>query len=288
MQIASENITSVFVDGSNLGEVVRSIKKNAPTVRIYTFFHNVEARFFWGSWRQTKTLRTLGVLLANYLAERKALRFSDEIICLNQRDSDLLQRIYHRSANHVFPIAIQDKFLPAELEALKPVGERYALFVGGAFYANQQGISWFVENVVPFIDVKLCIVGKGMEDLRKSLERVGKVEVIGEVDSLSEWYLNCHFVVAPIFDGSGMKTKVAEALMFGKKIIGTPEAFTGYEEILGAAGRVCSTADQFIDAIGSSKEIVETQFDLNLRKIYLEKYSYEAACKRYEDVLSDE
>ena len=33
----------------------------------------------------------------------------------------------------------------------------------------------------------------------------------------------------PIFEGSGMKLKTCEALMFGKNIIGTPEAFAGYD-----------------------------------------------------------
>ena len=41
--------------------------------------------------------------------------------------------------------------------------------------------------------------------------------VVGEVESLAQWYHDAYFVVAPIFDGSGMKTKVAEALMYGKE-----------------------------------------------------------------------
>ena len=42
-------------------------------------------------------------------------------------------------------------------------------------------------------------------------------------------------VIAPIFDGSGMKTKVAEALMHGKHVVGTPEAFSGYAADIVAA-----------------------------------------------------
>lgn len=36
-------------------------------------------------------------------------------------------------------------------------------------------------------------------------------------------------MVMPIFSGSGMKVKTAEALMYGKFLIGTKEAFEGYE-----------------------------------------------------------
>src|SRR5215211_106650 len=130
----------------------------------------------------------------------------------------------------VLPMAIEDKLRNEADVPQGPLKEPYALFVGGAFYANQSGIKWFVENVVPEVSIKTCIVGKGLEALRGELERDGKVEVVGAVDELGHWYRNAKVVIAPIFDGSGMKTKVAEALMYGKRIIGTREAFSGYED----------------------------------------------------------
>ena len=92
----------------------------------------------------------------------------------------------------------------------------------------------------------------------------------------------------PFFDGSGMKTKVAEALMFGKKIIGTPEAFTGYEEIAEQAGCVCHSVDEFVDAIDSEAETVNGGFNPILRTIYDEKYSYAAARSRLNSILTSD
>ena len=115
----------------------------------------------------------------------------------------------------------------------------------------------------------------------------GKVEVVGAVDDLAEWYLKSHFVIAPIFDGSGMKTKGAEALMFGKKVIGTPEAFSGYEEIADKAGRVCASADDFVTAIESADAMVNSSCDRELRAIFDEKYSYVAAKARLEVIMND-
>ena len=48
------------------------------------------------------------------------------------------------------------------------------------------------------------------------------------LDDLGEYYRNCDVVIAPIFEGSGMKTKTTEALMWGKYIIGTNESFCGF------------------------------------------------------------
>ena len=278
--IAAQSIREVFIDGSNLGTLAAVIKATRPEVRVTTFFHNVEARFFWGSLRLRKSPRALAVLLVNYLAERRAVRNSDWRICLSERDSRLLCRLYGRGATHLSPMALEDKLPPHYASLVANPGEPYALFVGGSFYANREGIRWFVERVVPRLRLKVCIVGRGFEALRDRLAVPGRVEVVGAVDDLAPWYLNARLVIAPIFDGSGMKTKVAEALMFGKAVLGTAEAFSGYEEIIGKAGQVCATADQFVAAIGQGTW-ERAGCDPVLRAIFLRHCSQEALHQRY-------
>lgn len=283
--IQKEQIGKVFVDGSNLGSAITLIKHHFPMVEVTTFFHNVEARFFWGSFATTKTFRAFGILVANYFAERKAVHVSDKIICLSSRDSCLLKRIYGRAATHISSMALEDKCPVYFHESTDSLPEKFALFVGGTFYANQEGIFWFVREVVPRIDIPIYIVGRGFDALRNQLEMPGKVVVVGAVDSLADWYRRAQFVIAPIFDGSGMKTKVAEALMYGKKIVGTPEAFSGYEDIAEQAGWVCKTADEFAEAIGQVQHEITLAFDQNLRTIYEKNYSYMAAKDRLSVIL---
>ena len=189
-EVRENNIEQVFIDGSNFGELAKALKSSNLLVKIYTFFHNVEARFFWGSFRGSPSIRSLSVFIANYLSERKSVKYSNKIICLNERDSSLL-----------------DKF--TGIKSINKTPQRFALFVGGDFYANISGIQWYVENVSAFVDIHTCIVGRGMEKFKEKLEINDKIKVIGEVDSLEQWYLDSYLVIAPIFDGSGMKTKVA-------------------------------------------------------------------------------
>lgn len=278
--IQREAVSKVFVDGSNLGGFVRVLKHRLPEVEISTFFHNVEARFFAGAMLASKHPRAVGVLLANYLAERQAVRYSDNILCLSLRDSRLLKKLYGRGSTHVTPMALKDKYPKSNAAASMLQSENFALFVGGTFYANRDGINWFVKEVVPHIDIPLYIVGRGFEALRSELEVPGKVVVVGAVDSLADWYRRARFIVAPIFDGSGMKTKVAEALMFGKKVIGTPEAFSGYEDVVERAGFVCSTADEFVTTIARAQQEAIPAFDGELRALYEQKYSLLAARNR--------
>jgi len=287
-QLRNNRISLVFVDGSNLGEVAAALRKQAPRVRVITFFHNVESRFFFGSLKASPSLRALAVLTVNYLAERKAVRYSDRLIALSLRDSDLLRRIYGRSADYIAPMSLEDK-LPqggdGQIDFPRVHNEKYILFVGGAFYANRLGAAWFIKHVVPGIRIKTIFVGKGLEVLRRDGEPNPKVEVIGGVQNLAGWYLDAHLVIAPIFDGSGMKTKVAEALMFGKKVVGAREAFSGYEDVAEKTGWICATADDFIETINRLENMALPRFDREVRALFERRYSYDAARARLAHAL---
>lgn len=288
--IENKNLDCVFVDGSNLGEVVAGIRRGAPNVKIATFFHNVESRFFLGALKASRTPRALAVLVANHLAERKAVRHSDALIALTRHDGESFRKIYGRPATHISALSLDDRSVPANLNqraSPSPTMQPYLLFVGGGFYANRVGIGWFIENVAPKLKLRTVVVGRGLERLRGQHTASDNVEIVGAVEHLEEWYQNAHCVIAPIFDGSGMKTKVAEAMMFGKKVIGTPEAFVGYEDVAESVGWVCSTADDFVAAIEHSQKVVSSSFDSSLRTLFDRNYSYAAARYRLASILED-
>jgi polysaccharide biosynthesis protein PslH len=242
--------STLFVDGSNFGRLVERTKKSLPSLRIITFFHNCEAAFFWDSLKNRRSAKAGLVLLSNYLAERSAVRFSDEIVTLTKRDGKALKSLYGCGETSVFPMFLSRRHAasggaPHKLDG----GEDYVLFVGGAFYANVVGAKWFAREVAPHLGLKTLIVGAGFEDYRSELERHRNVRVAGGVEDVAPYYAGAKLVVAPIFDGSGMKTKVAEALMFGKVVVGTPEALVGYEQASGSVCIPCDSTDEFIETI---------------------------------------
>lgn len=284
-EIQALDVTDVWMDGSNLGAAAAMIKRQCSDVRITTFFHNCEARFFLGAFRRKPSAHAAGVLMANYRAEYMAVKHSDRVVCINERDSGKLGRIYGRRADAILPMALQDQLHgPAGEPSIVPAVP-YALFVGGDFYANRQGIEWFVDHVASGIPIRTLVVGKGFECGKGRLERGGNVQVVGATDDLEPYYRSATVVIAPIFDGSGMKTKVAEALMYGKRIVGSPEAFSGYEEVVERAGRICRDADDFKRALRDEADRDFVLFDPKLREIYEEHYSPHATRKRLSDIL---
>jgi glycosyltransferase involved in cell wall biosynthesis len=216
--------------------------------------------------------------------------YSDLIIVLNQRDSQQLLSIYGRRADFLLPTSL----VPIEIDTaishknlLNKSTDLNLLFVGINFYANVHGINWFIENVMTKVEnVKLTIVGNGLNE--SLIIKNKNVIVYGRVESLDMYYKQAHIVVLPIFLGSGMKTKTAEALMHGKPILATSEALEGYiiENINFFGGR-CDLAIEFIEKINYFKGNRVELFDLgiNARNFFLSNHSNDAINNLFKNTI---
>lgn len=280
----------LFIDGSNYGRLSEAIKKQKSSVHIISFFHNVEARFFWDAFRRSKSLHALIVLLCNYLVERKAIANSDVLVFLNARDANLAGRIYRRQMGHsrieIFPMCLEDYPGSEEIAAAPANRPCRGLFLGGAFYANVQGIKWFAKYVAPFIPCEIIVAGKGFEKYREEIELHGNITVVGTVENVADWYREAAFVISPIFHGSGMKTKTAEAAQFGRPILATSEAFTGFEGYIDLLGIECNTAKEFIDAICAVYDGDQHFDSVRIRSVFDENFSKDAAGFRMRALLN--
>ena len=175
-----------------------------PKVEIVTFFHNVEYVFFRANFKRLLSPRSFAIMACNYIAERMAVKWSDTILCLNKREALMLNRVYGnistRGKIRVFPMCIDENPSSGQVCLHAPSKPRVALFVGGAFYANLEGVRWYARNVAEHINCRTLIVGKGFDAYRDELERYDNIKVVGEVDDLGEWYRGASLVVSPIFD----------------------------------------------------------------------------------------
>lgn len=268
----------IFLDSSLYGKLAHKIKKINTNVKIIIFFHDVTK--FWSK-SQIKMTRGITQKLKLYLHhpsfvynEYKSIQNADKIICLNSRDSELIQKEYNRIADEIIPINIKDKFDNDKICTQKVKEPINILFIGVYYLPNLVGIKWFIDKVLPNVNAKLTIVGKNMELLKSEVDNEC-VEIHGYVDNLEEFYYKSDLVVAPIFDGGGMKVKIAEALMYGKNIIGTSEAFEGYDLDYKKIGDKCNDEHSFIASINNyinNKNL--DKYNEFSRRYFLENYEY--------------
>ena len=257
----------VFIDTSTYGVIAYYLKKKKYNGKIICFFHNVE----YAVKLQQANINPLNFFKSFlvYYNEKKACKYSDKIVVLNKRDGNKLYGLYGLKNFIVIPISLVDsyKMRVNKLTEVPPT----LLFVGNNWYANIHGLKWFVNNVLNFVDIKLQIVGSDMDKLEKDFVHP-KIDFLGYVPDLSKVLSNADYVLSPIFLGGGMKVKTCESLMYGKNIIGTSEAFEGYEIDPIKVGAICRNKEEFINTIRNYCSIKREKFNEYSRQCFLEKY----------------
>lgn len=88
-----------------------------------------------------------------------------------------------------------------------------------------------------------------------------------------------------------MKVKTGEALMYGKSIFGTIEAFQGYEIDYEKIGGVCNTAEEFIEKINNYirywKNNGRPKMNNYANEIFIKKYSYNFSIKKFKKLFDE-
>lgn len=272
----------VFVDRSVFGIVAKRLKEKGYKGLVISFFHNVEEIYFSAKISRFAPWRPI-VLHCADANDRFTATFSDKIIALNSRDAQEIARRYNRQVDMLIPITFKDRLevTPSkkELTAKYPL----CLFIGSYFAGNTEGILWFIKEVYPNVTIRLKIVGKGMDKMRKDIPK--EIELVSDAPDITPFFEEADVIILPIFKGSGMKVKTCESLMFGKNIVGTTEAFEGYELAYDQVGALCNTKDDFINALKDLSENPRPKFNAYSRQVYLEKYAEETVIDKFKEVL---
>lgn len=288
----------VFVDRSVFGIIAKRLKETNYKGRVICFFHNVEAVYFSAKYSQLSfslfskqlslnPMRWLVVSCANR-NDRWSCRYADRTIALSRRDDDELFRRYGRRANQLIPIAFVDRYQsPTSPQSDTTSTPPLCMFLGAYFPANVEGIEWFVKQVLPHVSIRMQVVGKGMDKLKEADWIRPEIDILSNVPDLRPLFEAADIMVLPIFKGSGMKVKTCESLMYGKNIIGTPEAWSGYDLDYSKAGACCLTANEFIETINDFCQHPRPRFNEYARTIFLEQYSADRMYDKFKSVLED-
>ena len=263
-----------FINGALSFNYLEPLKKTG--CRIHTYFHNVDYYYYLGKYQFSKNVADWMVAKYIFYCERKTTFYSDVTIALNSRDAEGVKKLYNRDVDLILPIGMEDEGeMRCDVNQVK--SHPYCLFVGSDFYANIEGVDWFIKNVAPFIKMDFWVVGTCCSSFEQR-KLPNNVFLKGRVESLLPFYKNASCVVSPIFSGSGMKTKTIEALKYGKTIFGTSEAFEGIEVDYSSVGALCNSTQEFIDAINVADIKYFNEYSYH---IFHKLYSYSAIFQKY-------
>jgi O-antigen biosynthesis protein len=167
---------------------------------------------------------------AQALCQREvfAMQLVDSVITHSAHEAALLGRIAPGLAVHVVPWAVTPR----------PNASTWTERSGIAFVANflhtpnLDAVHWLVHSVMPLVwersaEITCLIAGADMPPRLAVAMSDPRVQLLGHVDDLSQFYGRIRAAIAPLRSGAGVKGKVLEAFAAGLPCVMTPIAAEG-------------------------------------------------------------
>ena len=211
------------------------------------------------AWRHLKrasvgreTLSALSNLRVFFQYERRIARDAAGVMVVGESDAAWLRRMSGDQNIHVVPNGVQ---LGREPDPARRSAHPSVVFTGVMSYEpNVDAAVYFARSIWPRIreaapDAVFRIVGRSPVPEVRALEKLERVEVTGEVDSLRDELEEAWIAVAPMRMGAGIKNKVLEAWAAGAPVVMTSLATNGLYARDRFADLVRDKPDEFADRV---------------------------------------
>ncbi|WP_347292752.1 glycosyltransferase [uncultured Brachyspira sp.] len=278
----------VIFGNSETGRLIKTIK-NKCNVKTLTLYNDIVTDVINKKKKNNFDIKYLPIWNNEIKAEKIDSQLTDYIITLHERDGSLLKKYLHREADAYLPIILEDKYKESN-QLYKNRNELSLLFVGAyTWNVNVIAVKWFCEEVLSQLEeynIVFNVAGYKMEQLKKEewTKKYRKLNIIGTVDDLSQVYNEADVVVLPIISGAGMKVKTAEALMYGKRVLGTKEALVGYDEISNCE---CNSGEEFKNRIVELYQQEFGKFFIDNRKYFENNFSVKGTKEKMKNILNE-
>lgn len=282
--IKSHKVDIIIFDHFAMSNYFWKLKKKFPDIMYVYNSHNVEAVNFYQqltgkSADGTEKLvfdNKLQELMYDYFSKREkdVLEAVDYTIALSKNDLNQLSDKYHIDKKKMLWTKPMATF-----KLIKTIDDvrkyHYKLLIVGTmgWYPNARGAMWFMNEVFSKIIEKnpkyqLYIVGRDpMPELVEEAKKYpNNVIVTGAVESMDPYFKMCDISVIPVFDGTGIKTKVLESM--GNGIPTLCSGFAAKDYDISGEVAVADTAQEFINHIDRIEKSVEVreQYYIKMKK----------------------
>lgn len=140
--------------------------------------------------------------------------------------------------------------------------EKVILFNGSLSYLpNELAVQQIIKEINPLLknkvaNYKILICGKGLKgELKEQIDKIKEIVYTGFVDDIDTYFQACDVFINPVVEGGGVKTKLIEALGFGKSSISYFSGSFGADALV-TNGRLKVVADydseQFVEGIANA------------------------------------
>lgn len=161
------------------------------------------------------------------------------------------------------------------------------IFTGSDNPFNIEGISWFLEKVLPLLPttIKVCIIGR----VCKHIPDHKNIKKIAFADELNIYYQQSKISICPMLKGTGIKIKVVEALSFGLPVVGTEKSIDGFSQKTGNGCYATSNEKEFADMIIKllSSEADYTKLKIEAIDFFKNNFSEKRSIELWKNTLTN-
>lgn len=297
MEISKYDVIYVEFTRNSFVQKILS-KKDVP---IITRVHNIEYDYFKNYFKTKRNFYSLFNLLTIKRREALSINCSEKVIVLTKEDKKRLGRLYgdkNLKKIDVLPVCLEKPKIDEYKNHHKVLPKNYLLITGSLWYgSNLEGIEWFIKKVWNKLshnksinkNLKLVIAGSNpTKNLLALIYDKNDIILYKNPKSISYLFKSALIYIAPIFTGSGMKVKVAEALSHGLPIIGTDHVFIGYQIKDKMNSFIANNSKEFIEKIlyyqnMESKRQIKLQKEV--RNTFFKNYSIDVSKKIMKNIL---
>lgn len=156
--------------------------------------------------------------------------------------------------------------------------------------ANVDTLHWIISNILPKIhhNVKFMVIGKCPDDIKEKYKGNNHVIFTGRVDNLVEYIRKSQIFLSPILYGTGIKTKILEAMSMGVPVVTNDVGAEGIEAKDGQEFWVKNDSE----AIAEQVDYLLDQYDAALsvakagRKLVENMYEWNNIYKEFGKILT--
>lgn len=219
-------------------------------------------------------------------------RSADRILVLTPQDRFTMQYYAQDLAISVAPAGVDIRHLQAHPPVPKEPIVLMTGFMGDP--ANEDSVEWFYHHVWPRLserhpEVKFYIVGAGVRPcIQRLAEKDRRIIVTGEVADMRPYRNRARVFVSPVRLGSGMRTKVLEAMAGGVPVVSTSLGMAGIDAQTGVNCLVADTPELFTQSVEwlLTDRALAARMVRNARELVEKKHSLESGMRRFENIIT--
>ncbi|MTW21756.1 TIGR03087 family PEP-CTERM/XrtA system glycosyltransferase [Allochromatium palmeri] len=320
--LTGEALTLPYYRGSTLPAWIRDVRREHDIRRVLVY-SSAMAQFVLGpefesmrrvidfvdmdsdKWRQYSLSQRFPLSWVYRRESRRLLAFEREVatrfaasLFVSQQEAALFAR-----ASGVDPASlvvlrngVDTAYFSADPERPSPFATPgpHLVFTGAMdYWANVEGVEWFVASILPVIrqtlpSVEFHIVGMNPTPRVQGLTRTDGVRVTGGVPDIRPYVQHASVVVVPLRIARGIQNKVLEAMSMARPVVATSQALEGIPAADGCDVRQADEANAFarsvIEILTSSED--GARLGDSARALIERDFVWEASLRQLDGLLN--